>query len=62
MTMTKEDATNPSTIEQPKRAVRAMRSQPIHVAEMILERASRCIRLRGEGDRVIDRASERETD
>ena len=50
---TNPDSASSTTIKAAKRAGRAMRSQPIQVTETILERASRSIRLRGEGDPAI---------
>ena len=45
-----------------RRADRAMQWPPIHAAEEFLERASRRIRLRGEGDRLIPQTDESATD
>ncbi len=61
--MTSPDA-NVTTTADPatRRAQPPVQWPPIHAAEEILERASRRIRLRGEGDRPIRQTDESTTD
>ena len=62
--MTSPDATVTTTTDPATRRAhhQAMQWPPIHAAEEILERASRRIRLRGEGDRLIRQTDESVTD
>ena len=60
--MTNADSASSTTIESENRARRARRYQPIQGVETILERASRCIRLRGEGDLAIGPVGEKKAD
>ena len=61
--MTSPDATATTTTDPAnRRADRAVQWPPIHAAEEILERASRRIRLRGEGDGLIRQTDESATD
>ena len=61
--MTSPDVTATTTTDPANRcADRAAQWPPIHAAEEILERASRRIRLRGEGERLIRQTDESETD
>ncbi len=60
--MTNTDSASSTTMEAANRALRTMRYQPIQVTETILERASRSIRLRGEGDPAISLSGERKPD
>ena len=61
--MTRSHATGTTTTDPRKRrADRPVQWPPIRVAEEILERASRRIRLRGEDDRLIGETDESATD
>jgi hypothetical protein len=61
--MTSPDATATTTTDPAtRRADCAVQGPSIQVVEEILERASRRIRLRGEGDRLIRRTDESTTD
>ncbi len=61
--MTSSDATVTTTTDPAnRRADRAAQWPPIHAAEDFLERASRRIRLRGGGDRLIRQTDESATD
>lgn len=56
------DSASSTTIEAANRARGTMRYKPIQVTETILERASRSIRLRGEGDPAISLSGEKKVD
>ncbi len=61
--MTSPDATVTTTTDPANRPSQPpVQWPPIHAAEEILERASRRIRLRGEGDRLIRETDESATD
>ncbi len=61
--MTSPDPTVTTTADPAtRRADPAVPWPPIHAAEEILERASRRIRLRGEGERLIRQTDESATD
>ncbi len=61
--MTSPRATATTTTDPAnRRADPPVQWPPIHAAEEILERASRRIRLRGEGDRLIRKTDESTTD
>lgn len=61
--MTSPDATVTTTTDPAtRRAQSALQWPPIHAAEEILERASRRIRLRGEGERLDCQTDESATD
>ncbi len=61
--MTSPDVTATTTAKRgTRRADPPVQWPPIHAAEEILERASRRIRLRGEGDRLIRQTDESATD
>lgn len=61
--MTSPDAITTTTTDPAnRRADRAVQRPSIQAAEEILERASRRIRLRGEGDRLIRETDESTTD
>ena len=61
--MTSPDATVTTTTDPAtRRADRVVQGPSIQVAEEILERASRRIRLRGEGERLIRQTDESATD
>ena len=61
--MTSPDAITTTTTDPAnRRAQSPVRWPSIHAAEEILERASRRIRLRGEGDRLIRQTDESATD
>ena len=61
--MTKPDTTVTTTTDRAnRRAQSPVQWPPIHPAEEILERASRRIRLRGEGERLIGETDESATD
>ncbi|MEE8154811.1 MAG: hypothetical protein V3T53_07585 [Phycisphaerales bacterium] len=61
--MTSRDATVKTTTDlSNRRAHAAVQLPSIQVAEEFLERASRRIRLRGEGDRLIRQTDEAATD
>ncbi len=61
--MTSPDATVTTTTDPAtRRAQSPGQWPPIHAAEEILERASRRIRLRDEGDRLIRQTDESATD
>ncbi len=61
--MTSPDATGTTTADPANRRAQSPVQWPtIQAAEEILERASRRIRLRGEGDRLIRQTDESATD
>ncbi len=61
--MTSPDANVTTTADPATRCAQSpVQGPPIHAAEEILERASRRIRLRGEGDRPIRQTDESTTD
>lgn len=61
--MTRSNPTATTTTDPTTRRAQPLAPGPsIHAAEEILERASRRIRLRGEGDRPIRQTDESSTD
>ena len=61
--MTSPDATPTTTTDSANRpAELPVQWPPIHAADEIIERASRRIRLRGEGDRLIGETDESTSD
>ncbi len=61
--MTSPDATATTTTDPANRCAQCpVQWPPIHAAEEFLERASRRIRLRGEGDRLIRETDDATTD